>query len=272
MRHWRMAPPKQLRIVTQTRATVGSVEDLVWSPLDGPQPLLDWINTHGPIKGMFMFAGVTPRLGADFTTNIKVAEACLNAAKAAGIKHVLIASTSAVYGAGAGIPLKEGAQLDPINDYGRSKMKMEAACAPFRDADLSVTSLRIGNVAGADALLLNASQATLGMPLRLDRFSDGRGPRRSYIGPATLARVLETLSLNADVLPATINVSAPQPVTMESLTVALGAPWLPVPAPPSAIQNVTLDCTQLSNLHPFSDFSSSPQAIINEYLILKGVS
>ena len=272
MRYWRIAPPKHFRVLTQTRVASYDSKDLLWSPLDGPQPLLDWINLHGPIKGMFMFAGVTPGIGVDLTLNIKIAEACLNAATAAGIKHVLIASSSAVYGAGYGVPLIEEAQLAPVNEYGRSKMKMEAACSPFRDAGLSVSCLRIGNVAGADALLRNAFPATLDSPVSLDHFSDGHGPVRSYIGPVTLARILESFSLSINELPTTINVSAPQAVTMESLLVAISAPWLPVAAPPSAVQNITLDCTQLSSFHLFEDSASLPQTIVNEYLMLKGVS
>lgn len=271
-RYWRIVPPKHLRILRQTRVASFDAEELLWSPLEGTKPLLDWINLHGPVKGMFMFAGVTPGVGVDLTVNITIAEACLNAAMAAGIKHILIASSSAVYGAGAGVPLTEEAQLDPVNDYGCSKMKMEAACSPFRDAGLSVCCLRIGNVAGADALLRNASPATLNSPVRLDQFSNGHGPLRSYVGPATLARILESFALSVKELPTTINVSAPQPVTMESLLVAIGAPWQPVAAPPRAIQNITLDCTQLSSFYVFEDSVSLPQTIVNEYLMLKGIS
>ena len=49
-----------------------------------------------------------------------------------------------------------------------------------------VTALRIGNVAGADQLLLNAARATDAAPLRLDRLEGGAALSRSYIGPGAL--------------------------------------------------------------------------------------
>ncbi len=265
MRHWSQRPPRGLRIVPQNRTDAGA--GLVWSPLDGPQPFVDWARLQGGVAGLILLAGVTPRPGARLYDNGALAGAAIDAARRAGVPRVLVASSSAVYGAGDGRPMSETAQTAPVNDYGRAKLAAEAICAAATDLD--VCCLRIGNVAGADALLLNVPDATPDRPLRLDRFADGTGPRRSYIGPASLARILETLALHPDALPAVLNVGVPQPVTMQALAHAAKAPWQWVPAPPTALQHITLDCTRLSRLYGFAPEESDPATMVAQWQKVK---
>lgn len=267
MAQWRNSPPQGLRIVAQSRHAV--VPDaLHWAPISGPQAVLDWTRHHGPIAGMFAFAGVTPATGAVMSDNAALSLACLRAAAAAGIPRVLLASSSAVYGAGDGAALPETAPLHPANDYGRAKVEAEALCPAWRAKGLQVCCLRIGNVAGADALLLNVHKASADAPLRLDTFADGEGPLRSYIGPATLAQVLETLA-KTDVLPDVLNLAAPRPVTMQSLVAQTGAAWIGTPAPATTHQRITMDCARLAALFPFSAAASDPRAMVAEWQSLK---
>lgn len=234
-------------------------------PFDLPQ--IGWVPGQAALpphfQSMIVLAGVVPGKG-DLADNSRIAEACLTAAQAAGIGQVLIASSSAVYGSGGGAPLHEGDALQPVNDYGRAKVAMEAACAKFRASGMQVCTLRIGNVAGADALLLNAAT---GQAVRIDQFADGAGPQRSYIGPQTMARVLAGL-VGRD-LPDVLNLAAPQPVAMADLADAAGVDWAWQTAPQTAYQTITLECSRLSSLHAFTPTDSTAQAMVAQWQSLR---
>lgn len=234
-------------------------------PFDLPQ--IGWAPGQAALpphfQTMIVLAGVVPGKG-DLADNSRIADACLTAAQAAGIGQVLIASSSAAYGSGGGAPLCEGDALQPVNDYGRAKVAMEAVCANFRAAGMQICALRIGNVAGADALLLNAAT---GQTVRIDQFADGAGPQRSYIGPQTMARVLA--GLVGRNLPDVLNLAAPQPVAMADLADAAGADWAWQTAPQTAYQTITLDCSRLSGLHAFTPADSTAQAMVAEWQSLR---
>lgn len=233
---------------------------LAWDLLEGPDPLLRHAERNGPPGALVVLAGVTPATGRDMAPNVTLAEAALRAARAAGTPRVLLASSSAVYGGARDTPWHEGETPRPANAYGAAKLAMEAAAGPFRDQGLQVTALRIGNLAGADALLLNAPG-----PLMIDRFADGGGPVRSYIGPQTLARVLMRLAEPSLALPAVLNLAAPRPVSMQALAEAAGIPWSWTPAPPQAAQRFTLACESLAALVSFHDTESAPGTMIAQW-------
>jgi len=266
MRHWRLTPPVGLRVLAQQRGMGGGLQ---WSPIDGPGPLVDFAAAQGRIAGLIVLSGVTPESGADLSVNAKIVEAAVTAAAAVGIDRLLVASSSAVYGIGHGVPHVEDGHMSPANDYGRAKLVAEQVCSKARDAGIDVCTLRIGNVAGADALLLNAARSTSAAPLRLDQFADGRGPQRSYIGPATLADVFATLAGQSGALPRQLNIAAPNPVSMESLAIAAGACWHFVQSPVTAYQTITLDCSRLSDLHHFPTNASDPVQMVAEWHRLK---
>jgi nucleoside-diphosphate-sugar epimerase len=209
-------------------------------------------------------AGITPGPGRNLGLNRPLAEATLDAGLRAGVTRVLLASSSAVYGAG-GIPFTEDAPCAPVNAYGAAKLEMEAACAPWRARGLDICALRIGNVAGADALLLNVARTGPGGAVVIDRFADGGGPVRSYIGPATLAAVLATLCRHPGPLPEALNIAAPDPVAMTALAQAAGAHIETRPAPRGAHQRITLDCRRLAALHRFAPGDSTPAEMVRQW-------
>ena len=200
--------------------------------------------------------------------NRALAEACLVAAQAAGISRVLLASSSAVYGVGpTGAAFDETAPPRPLSAYGRAKLEMEAACDPARRAGLDVCILRIGNVAGADALLapLTGLSVDPAKPLRIDSFADGRGPLRSYIGPGTLAQALAGLATYPSPLPAVLNVAALHPVHMEDLARVAKWPFDLIAAPATAHQSITLDCSLLNRLCPLTSDDSLPEVMVQQW-------
>ena len=108
----------------------------------------------------------------------------IEAAVAAGVKHLIFSSTAAVYGVPEVNPVFEDAQLIPVSPYGNSKMMVEIM---LRDAaaahDLRYVVLRYFNVAGADPqlrggqstaqathLIKVAAQAAVGLRPHLEVF------------------------------------------------------------------------------------------------------
>lgn len=239
----------------------GALREMRWAPLEGDAPLRDWCARHGAPRAMLVLAGAVPAGGHDLSLNRALAEACLRAAQAAGIGRVLVASSSAVYGGGRAQPWHESDEVRPMSPYGLAKSLMETACIPWRAAGLEVCCLRIGNVAGADALLLNADK----QPLHIDRFADGSGPLRSYIGPESMARAVLALARLPGPLPDILNFAAPQPVAMPDLAMAAGLDWRWNPAPRSAVARFMLDCRALAALVPFSDTESTAASIVNQW-------
>lgn len=268
--HW----PKSVPLLASQRRAAPGGAALLWSPPDGPGALLEWLAQTGATpSALVMLAGVTPAPGiseAELQGNRTLAMACLAAAQTAGIQRVLLASSSAVYGVEAkGQPFAETALPAPLSPYGRAKLAMEAVAEPYRQAGLDVVSLRIGNVAGADALLypLTAALRTSAprTAVRIDTFADGLGPLRSYIGPQTMARVLASLSLFPGRLPEALNLAAPRPVRMAALAAAAGWPCEMVPAPATAHQSITLDCSRLARLCPMVEKDSDPAAMVAQW-------
>jgi len=230
----------------------GPGADLDWDPLAGPGPLIDWCARHGAPGVLLQLARGAPDDPA--RDDAAIGRATIAAARAAGIGRVLLASSSAVYGGSRTEPWAEDDAVGPAGVYGRSKLAMERACAAP-----GVTCLRIGNVAGADALLTNPAR-----PVLLDRFADGSGPVRTYIGPVTLARVLLALA-EAPALPPVLNLAAPGPVDMADLAAAAGLPVIRRAAPPEALARLVLDVSRLESLVPFADTDSAPATMIAEW-------
>ena len=225
-------------------------------------PLADPGGTVAALDGagtVICLWGVTParaaREGCALSLNVELARAALDAAPAAGAGRVLLASSAAVYGAAEG-PLREDAACQPASDYGRAKLEMEALAARHPHP---ATCLRIGNVAGADAILGGWRAG-----MALDTLADGRTPRRSYIGPASLARVMHALCGHDD-LPDTLNVAAPGTVEMGALLDAAGLAWAPRPAGPDTIAEVALDTARLERLTAFAPEEGTPEGIVAQW-------
>ena len=216
-------------------------------------------------SAILCLSGVTPpraALGADLGDNARLAEAAVHAGAVAGAR-VVLTSSAAVYGNRAG-ELDEDIPLTPQSDYGRAKADMETRGATLA-AQLGVPlcSLRIGNIAGLDAILGGWRPG-----FRLDRFAGGRTPRRSYIGPLTLARVLGDLVAAAD-LPGVLNVAAPGSTEMGALLDAAGLDWAPQPAPDTAIAEVRLSVRALQRYTPLDPEASQPAALVREWREMK---
>ena len=239
------------------------VDGLRFDPLGDPAALSA---AAARADAILCLAGVTPAAaarGAAMADNIALGLAVVRAAAPVGRVPVLLASSAAVYGTRGGL-LSETTPPAPVSAYGRAKAEMEARAADLgAELGVAVTALRIGNVAGADAILGGWREG-----FALDRFADGRTPRRSYIGPATLARVLSDLATRAvrrRDLPACLNVAAPGAVEMGALLDAAGRAWAPRPAPAAAIPEVVLDVTALAGLVALDPKAGTAQMLVAEW-------
>lgn len=190
-----------------------------------------------------LLAGSTDKLHQNVTAHARLAQLSAQVCRDAGIGHLLLMSSAAVYGRAAG-PNSETTCCVPLSAYGEAKVEMERAALSLAGPDLAVTVLRIGNVAGADALL----GAMGDDQVQLDVFDDGRSPRRSYIGPTVLAASLNTLARNPGEGVRLLNLAQPGSVEMGALLDAAGRAWQPRAAPPEALPEVTLDVAKAVDL------------------------
>jgi nucleoside-diphosphate-sugar epimerase len=179
-------------------------------------------------------------------------------------------SSVAVYGDPGPDPVAEEAPLRPASNYGRAKCAMETAVRFWHSAQgkaaPGLTVLRLGNVAGIDALL---GQASTGAPVQLDPVSGQTGgPERSYIGPGTLSAVLARLVILAakgDALPQVLNVAAPRPVSMAGLLEAAGMAWTFGPERPGTIARVALNTARLQSFVKLPPPASHPAVMLSEW-------
>lgn len=244
----------------QTRAPRAGAGWVVLDPLAEPEALARAAADRAVI---LCLAGVVPgRQGARMQDNVALAEAVV-AAAAPGTR-VLLASSAAVYGAMPGV-LHEDLPPAPLSDYGRAKAAMERRGTELgARRGVAVTSLRIGNVAGVDAVLGGWTPG-----FRLDRFADGRTPQRSYIGARSLARVLRDLIAAPD-LPGVVNVAAPGVIEMGALLDAADLDWTPRPAPDTAIARVELGTGRLERFTRLDDSDSRAATMVAQWRDMGG--
>ncbi len=84
-----------------------------------------------------------------FEINVNGTGMLLAAARAAGVKRVVLASSAAVYGENEDVPLAEDEELDPLSPYAASKSINEIYARLYtRQLGLEVVALRYFNVFG----------------------------------------------------------------------------------------------------------------------------
>lgn len=214
-------------------------------------------------RAVICLSGVTPRhakqSGDAFSLNSDLALAAVRASHDAGAGRIFLVSSAAVYGRASGV-LVENGDYEPVSDYGRAKLEMEhAALQVAADLGQKATVLRIGNVAGADAILGGWREG-----MTIDELPKGQTPSRSYIGPETLARVIHRLTLEID-LPDILNITAPGAVEMGALLDAAALPWIPRTPSDDVIEKVELSTKRLEDYVEFSELNSTTTGLVAEW-------
>jgi UDP-glucose 4-epimerase len=88
--------------------------------------------------------------GADALTNVVGSLRVIEAARAAGVEHIVFASTGgALYGDPETVPADESATIAPLSPYGAAKASVETYLRMYHDSfGLAYTALRYANVFG----------------------------------------------------------------------------------------------------------------------------
>jgi UDP-glucose 4-epimerase len=169
----------------------------------------------------------------DRLVNVEGTRAVARAAREAGALRVLSASSAAVYGAPAVVPLLETSPKRPINPYGESKLDAELVIASeLRGSGTDFASLRFANVYGprqdwrgeGGVVAIFASRMNAQEPPVI--YGSGRQTRDFiYVGDvvAAIMAALEAeqiLALDGADGPA-YNISTGSEVTIEELAAAL---------------------------------------------------
>jgi nucleoside-diphosphate-sugar epimerase len=141
----------------------------------------------------------------------------LLAARDGGVKRVVIASSSSVYGANPLLPKREDMLLLPISPYGVSKLAAERYCAAFSQVyDLETVALRYFNVFGPRQN--PNSQYSAVVPKFIDIASDGRNP--VVYGDGTQTR---DFTFVRNVVEATLAAATAPEASGHAMNVAYGA-------------------------------------------------
>jgi UDP-glucuronate 4-epimerase len=156
--------------------------------------------------------------------NVRTTEAVLHSAARVGVRRILLASSSSVYGPAA-YPVSEDAALRPLSPYARSKRRAELVARRLaRRHGLDLVTLRYFTVYGprqrpdmAFARFVRAALRGEEMPL----LGDGRQTRDfTYVGDAVDATTLALVRGR----PGTVyNVSGGRPVVLADALRLLGA-------------------------------------------------
>jgi nucleoside-diphosphate-sugar epimerase len=241
---WCRNPPDLVRLVWTSRHT-GPWRDLLAGPLD-PAP------DHCII--LHLAAALSP-VAAAAQRSVAMAHAVATAARQGRAKHILFASSMAVY-APTDTDSHEMSDLRAPTRYGRAKCDAEWICRQAAGG-VPVTALRLGNVLGADALTATARK---GRRVWLDPVLDrAGGPLRSWIAPMELARVLGGLIdniCNGESLPDVLNVASPGPVAMGDILDAMGTDWHYGPPSLATRPRVTMSMARLNEVVPLYRMSA----------------
>ena len=85
----------------------------------------------------------------DWAVNAEGTGVVARAAREAGVRRVISASSAAVYGEPERVPLPEDVRTEPVNPYGRSKLEAEARlAAELSGSSVDFASFRFANVYG----------------------------------------------------------------------------------------------------------------------------
>jgi UDP-glucose 4-epimerase len=189
----------------------------------------------------------------DAAVNVLGTLSVLDAARRAGVRRVVLASTGgAIYGDADAIPTPEDAPARALSPYGTSKAAAEAYMELFgREHGLSTLSLRLANVYGprqdalgeAGVIARFCDAAVRGLPVTV--FGDGLQTRDFvYVGD-----VVDAFLAAADGdASGRCNVGTGRETSIRELAAALGLPVAAAAARPGEVRRSCLDAGRAARL------------------------
>jgi len=175
----------ETRINSQLFMDVRSIPDEVFAGVDTVIHLAAISNDP---MGNF-FEEPTVEINADATERVALA------AKKAGVKNFVYASSCSMYGSSGSEARTEEAELNPLTAYARSKVFSEGVISRLADDNFIVTSLRFATACGMSErlrldLVLNDFVAGAAVDKKVTILSDGT-PWRPLITVTDMARAIE---------------------------------------------------------------------------------
>jgi UDP-glucose 4-epimerase len=201
--------------------------------------LRSYERVHNAVRGTELVfhlgaLGSVPRSVQDpLTTSAVNVEGTLNvllAARDEGVRRVVFASSSSVYGNAAELPLRESMAPDPVSPYGVAKLAAERYCVSFSRVyhSFETVVLRYFNVFGprqdptsqyAAVVPLFITTVAAGEPVTI--FDDGEQSRDfTYVGNVVDANLLAATT--DGVSGRILNVAAGTPTTVNELADTVG--------------------------------------------------
>jgi UDP-glucose 4-epimerase len=181
----------------------------------------------------------------DAHQNIGGTAAVLEAARHAGVRRVVLASTAGVYGDPERLPIPESAPIAPLSPYGAGKAAAESYLAMFtRLYGLSTLSLRMSNVYGprqnphgeAGVVAIFSAAAAERRPVTV--FGDGR-QTRDFVFVADVVEAF--MAAGRATVEGALNVSTGVETSLLELAAALELETAPGPARLGEISRSSLD-------------------------------
>jgi nucleoside-diphosphate-sugar epimerase len=118
-------------------------------------PLVELLSGASAVVHLAAQPGVTSSWGLTFSTyvhhNILATQRLLEACAQAGVRQLVVASSSSVYGDAPAYPCSEDVAPNPVSPYGVTKLAMEHLCRAYSQPDVSdlrTTILRLFTVYG----------------------------------------------------------------------------------------------------------------------------
>ena len=157
--------------------------------IDHPQEIVAILDKHNVDTVYHLAASADVFLSINnpekvYKINVLASIALARACKKAGVKKLVFASTSAVFGEPKYLPVDEDHDTNPISPYGLSKLGFEQYLNYFSiDADMSITVFRLPNVYGprqrpdleGGVIAIFYGLMRQGLPIRM--FGDGQQTR-----------------------------------------------------------------------------------------------
>jgi len=140
--------PEYLDLKTEYKIIHGDIrdDDLIYNSLIKKDAVI-----HLAAYGSVVDSVQAPE--ENYSVNAEGTFKVLNAARKAGVRKVVFASTGGALIGNAAPPVNEKSIPRPISPYGASKLAGEGYCSAFSNAyDMSVTALRFANVVGPISL------------------------------------------------------------------------------------------------------------------------
>jgi UDP-glucose 4-epimerase len=181
----------------------------------------------------------------DAGVNVAGTAAVLEAARRAGARRVVLASTAAVYGAPDSMPTGESSPLRPMTPYGASKAAAESYLDLYgRLYGISTLALRMANVYGprqdahgeSGVIAIFSGAAAEGRPVTIH--GDGR-QTRDYVHVADVAAAF-LLATRSDVTGA-LNLATGRETSVLEVAAALGVEVLHGPGRAGEVPRSCLD-------------------------------